>query len=335
MKKLALIATTILAAMPCLAGLYIISNADFTNPDFTLTFNIQDISRPQTILTNESYQGGVTIKIDDGTILTTESKKLVQHQFTSVGVHKVRIYSNGYNPDFSMRGIPEITKVVFGQNTKIRTRFSGCTGIKTAVFPSRLGEFNVPMPEWFRNCTSLETVSMPRLRAFPTYMIYTFAGCNSLKEVSLPNITNLLTYAFENCTNLTTFSATNLLFVGNNSKNFSSCSNLMTVITPKLEVVPTYFLFQLPSLKNVDLSSAKELYPSAIRECPNLERLSLPSCTNIMSGGLSWNPNLTRLEVPLIDKATVQQNAWNVWWVRYPGCVIVCKDGEEYIVTQP
>ena len=82
----------------------------------------------------------------------------------------------------------------------------------------------------------------------------------------------------------------------------------------------------------MDLSGATELKESAIRDCPNLERLSLPSCTNILNGGLSWNPRLSRLEVPLIDKATVQEKAYNIWWVRYSGCVIVCKDGEEYVI---
>jgi hypothetical protein len=68
MKKLTtMISTMMLAAMPCLAGLYILSNADFTNPDISLTMDIKDISKPQWILFNDSYSGGTEVRIDDGT----------------------------------------------------------------------------------------------------------------------------------------------------------------------------------------------------------------------------------------------------------------------------
>ena len=205
-----------------------------------------------------------------------------------------------------------------------------CTNLTTAIVKPSAGQFNVDRPQWFYNCQSLKDVSLPSLVGFPTYRTKVFGYCISLEELNLPMATNLLSNTFEGCTSLKTFIATNVVSVG--EQPFKFCNALETVVLPKLKEVPTWTFDKKANLRHLDLSGAEILSSSTMRECFSLTELSLPNVTNIGYATFADTP-LTRLELPKIDKATVQQNA-SFWFITNI-CTVICKDGEEYIATQP
>lgn len=249
-KKLTIFTMAMALSLCCMGGLYIVSNADFTDPDVTLTMNIQDISQPQYILYTYSNIDNVSVVIDDGTTLLTKRNSYTMHQFSSVGIHKVRLYANGKTPIFYITNNVCVTKFI-QHKVGLKFKFKECPNLTTAIIKSKVGEFAVPVSDWFSSCTSLTTISMPTLREMPTKQPYPFTNCTSLVSVDLPMLTNIYNYAFCNCTSLKTFSATNVLHVG--GRVFQYCAQLENVNLPNLETLGFNAFYQCPSLTALSL----------------------------------------------------------------------------------
>jgi len=114
--KFKLLAMTLLVGA-CIAGaakasLFIVSGGDFRIPSLTLWYDVQDVSKPISVICCGAKSGrtsDITVEIDDGTVLVNpkgangiSSYTNMVHQFSTLGTHKVKVFANGQNPTLSL-----------------------------------------------------------------------------------------------------------------------------------------------------------------------------------------------------------------------------------------
>lgn len=89
----------------------------------------------------------------------------------------------------------------------------------------------------FKDCTGLETVSMPLCNADSLSFSQTFLGCESLTSVYLPELISLGVSAFKDCSSLEILVLHSVSVI--RSDTFNGCSNLVTLDLPKCSSFPT------------------------------------------------------------------------------------------------
>ncbi len=163
-----------------------------------------------------------------------------------------------------------LKKVEFGDNAKITkigsSAFSNCTSLVSFTVPKSVkamlsittdiskatessGSGNI-----FYNCTSLETVIFEEGSQLSNIGTYAFQNCTSLKNISLPNsLTILGNYAFKGCTSLEEISieCPNLRSIP--AYCFDGCSNLVNVTFGEVSFsrIGTYAFQNCTSLKSI------------------------------------------------------------------------------------
>ena len=109
----------------------------------------------------------------------------------------------------------------FYESTLIEANFNGLVGCSSFSYT-------------FYNCTKLIKADFPSLiEASSVY--YTFYGCKALTEVNFPELKSIeITYAFQNCTSLTTFSIPKATVFKASSSAFYGCKSLPSISFPNV-----------------------------------------------------------------------------------------------------
>ena len=157
--------------------------------------------------------------------------------------------------------------------------FENCTKLESVYAPELLSIF-YGARSTFKTCTSLTSISMPKLKLIEAGEI--FYDCSSLIEVSLPELIEITDgYVFYQCTNLETVSLPKLeVMCGINDRGgyyFARCSAIISITLPKLEQMGQYAFYDCTSLKTIDLPVLKSLSGgNQFRGCSNLLSVNAP-----------------------------------------------------------
>lgn len=168
-------------------------------------------------------------------ITMTLADKLVQ-----VAENQQRVYDVGYTAgqeaggtDERFKSLAEATIEEINDDTITKARdyaFAYCKSLKTAT----LNKLESGGSSFFRDCTVLETISMPALTRTP----YTgFMGCTSLKNVYLPNATDNFG-AFYNCKALEFIDLPNFGYISD--AVFQGCTALKVIVLRRNVVATLY-----------------------------------------------------------------------------------------------
>jgi uncharacterized ParB-like nuclease family protein len=176
-------------------------------------------------------------------------------------------------------------------------------GTTLIAYPSATGSITLTVTSIgdyaFRNCTALESVSLPLVQTIPagSYSNSTyygvFSGCTALKAIDLPAVTSIGDYAFAG-TNLESVSLPAVTDIG--AYAFRDCAALESVSLPLVQTIPagsavyssgtyTYIYYGVFSgctaLKAIDLPAATSIGDYAFRKCTALTSVSVPVATSI------------------------------------------------------
>lgn len=89
-KKITMVTAMVAFGTTCMGGLYIVANVDLTTPFVSCVLDIQDTSTPTTIFyTNRNK---LRVVVDGDIEYSTIINSNVVHQFTTPGLHKMKVY---------------------------------------------------------------------------------------------------------------------------------------------------------------------------------------------------------------------------------------------------
>lgn len=166
-----------------------------------------------------------------------------------------------------------------------------CTKIEASAFyGSGIKSLNAPLwvpvhngiyndfdfPEYaFKNCVSLETVSLSSATFIPDYA---FMGCVSLKTVYAPKCTTVRQYAFSGCTSLETI---DMPVKYAYKYSFSGCNSLVNINTNNLRIIYEGAFSGCSSLTNIKLYNVYDIEKNAFSNCTELAlvQFSNNNCT--------------------------------------------------------
>jgi hypothetical protein len=109
---------------------------------------------------------------------------------------------------------------------------------------------------------------------------YAFYNCTSLTTVDLPEATSIGSYAFDSCSGLTTIDLPKATSIGGNA--FSDCTQLTTVDLPEATSIGNY-AFRSSGLTTVYLPKATSIGENAFYSCQQLTTVDLPKAARIGS----------------------------------------------------
>lgn len=105
-------------------------------------------------------------------------------------------------------------------------------------------------------------------------------------------VTSIGSYAFDNCTSLTTASFPNVTLIGGNA--FSGCTRLTTVSFPNAALISGSAFYNCTSLTTANFPNVASISGNAFRSCTSLTTASFPNVKSI-NGGYVFN-GCTRLK---------------------------------------
>lgn len=155
--------------------------------------------------------------------------------------------------------------------------------------------------ETFKDCTSLEKVSIPDYFLMIGY--HAFEGCTSLKEVKLPeSLLHIGIQSFKDCTALEKIELPED-FKEINSAAFSHCSALKEIkLTPKITQINVGAFRNCSSLKEIEIPTGVTLMSNdAFRDCTSLEKVTFNPDVHLEKigiGAFSGCEALKTLELP-------------------------------------
>ena len=131
-----------------------------------------------------------------------------------------------------------------------------------------------------------------RIRALPTQdnALLNSLINRSITSIENSEVTNIGTYAFSNCSNLTNVSLPNATIIGANA--FSNCSNLTNVSLPNANIGANAF-WNCSKLTNVSFPNATSISANAFNNCSKLTNVSFPNATIISANAFNNCSKLT------------------------------------------
>jgi len=207
----------------------------------------------------------ITLKFWASTILmlivvmsNAQTFKSGTFRYKVIGNNAVEVSS----ADSSMSGNVAIPATTMYNNTNYNVTaiaaggFSGCTGIRSIILPSKISKIG---KDAFLNCWNLNSVNIPY--AVKKIEDGTFCYCKSLAGITIPDgVTSIGNYAFAHCENITRFNVPdNCKSIGN--KAFYGCKKLQAVAIPAaLEKIGVRMLQGCVELRRVSVEPENNFF---------------------------------------------------------------------------
>lgn len=249
-------------------------------------------------------------------------KKLQQLKHTE-NITSIGRFSFQYCESLTSINFPNLTEI-YGVET-----FAMCKNLTEVSFPAlQEGYFgstfdscsnlvNVNLPnlsdlqnshDMFINCTSLETINLPKLRTISEGM---FQGCSNLATITAPVATEIQNEAFSGCNSLTTInqeSFPSLVYLRDSS--FAGCTNILEVNLPQVSTIGASCFDSCEELTSVSFENALTIDEQCFYYCRKLTEINLPKVTQIYSDTFSSCFNLQNLRLPSLQ-TIICNNSWN------------------------
>jgi hypothetical protein len=129
---------------------------------------------------------------------------------------------------------------------------------------------------------------------------YAFRNCTSLTSVNFPNVTSMGTgtSAFSGCTNLVSVNFPNATYIGESA--FSGCTSLTNVSFPNVINTGQYMFYGCTSLTSVNFPNAKNINPYAFSGCTSLTSVNFPNVEWTGVGVFYGCTSLTNVNLPKV-----------------------------------
>ena len=125
---------------------------------------------------------------------------------------------------------------------------------------------------------------------------YAFYNCSSLTSVSFPACTTIGGNALASCSSLTSVSFPACTTIG--SSAFYSCSRLTSISFPACTTIGSYALAYCSSLTSVNFPACTTIGGNALTHCASLTSVSFPACTTINNHAFTNCTSLTSVSFP-------------------------------------
>ena len=152
---------------------------------------------------------------------------------------------------------------------------------------------------------------------------FAFANCSNLTTASFPSATRIGTYAFASCAKLETASFPSVTTIGLYA--FEDCRNLTTANFPLATYVGDYAFINCMSLTTASFPSVTSIGGYAFDTCRNLTTANFPSVTSIGGRAFDDCKSLTSANFPACT--TIGNYAFNgcllLTTISFPSCVSI------------
>ncbi len=191
------------------------------------------------------------------------------------------------------------------------TKYNGSA--TTLTIPSILGGYPVTTVTGFRECTTLQSVTIPN--SVTTISLSAFSGCTSLQSVTIPNsVQDINEWAFSDCTSLQNIELPNGIYSIQKGV-FSGCTSLQNVTVPdSVNSIFRYAFEDCTSLKSVTFSNnLTYIGESAFNGCSALQSVSLPS-------SLTSIDNYAFANCTALRAAAIPDGTYKILYGAFSGC---------------
>ncbi len=199
--------------------------------------------------------------------------------------------------------------------------FAGCTMLSSVTFDESTTELSSGL---FRNCTSLESLTLPKNLAFIeteafadsglkslevpagiTVITDAFSDARALESLTFKGVvTAVQDFALDNCVSLLELDLPDLVTVGRYA--FSNCKSLVSINIPKVEVIEDAAFSHCESLVSIDVSGVTQFGDGSDRgtystfsHCYALESITLnATLKELPSSVFEYCTSLTTLTLP-------------------------------------
>lgn len=199
------------------------------------------------------------------------------------------------------------------RNTRLFMTFIHCKSLKSIDLPDCIEETT----DVFENCTSLETVSLPK----GLKVLNGFENCKSLKHLTVPEGVVETDRALAGCTRIESIDLPESMAVIHTS-TFKNCVNLKSIVLPGVEFVHMTAFKNCVSLESVEMPKAVWTDNDAFAGCKNLKYIYAPKLTRLWT---CFNDCKKLEKVVLHDCIELKD-------VKFPrGCLVLDTSGEDFI----
>ncbi len=129
---------------------------------------------------------------------------------------------------------------------------------------------------------------------------YAFQNCDALETISLSEATVINSYAFSNCDALTTVTLPKAEEIG--SYAFQNCDVLKTISLPEVTSIDSYSFFGCDALTTVSMAKAQSVGSYAFRRCHYLTDIYLPTATLVEDYAFDGCTTLSTISLPEVTK---------------------------------
>ena len=130
---------------------------------------------------------------------------------------------------------------------------------------------------------------------------YAFRYCSDLTEVSFPNVTSIGDYAFDTCSNLTSISFPNATSIGNHA--FIECTNLTSISFPNATSIGQRAFFRCTNLTTIYVGTNTSTVCTAFSidtfdDCTSLTNIYVPtSLVDSYKSDTNWSSYASKIKV--------------------------------------
>ena len=164
---------------------------------------------------------------------------------------------------------------------ELRETFKNCSSLESVTLPNTL---EIIGSNAFYSCSKLSNIEIPN--SVITIGKFAFYSCSSITSLEIPNsVTIIDSNAFASCTRLASISlGDNLLTIGGNA--FNTCSNLSSIVIPNsVTTIGSNSFYKCTSLTSIVIpDNVTSISGHAFGYCTNLESVTIGKAVTSIGG---------------------------------------------------
>ena len=192
--------------------------------------------------------------------------------------------------------LPELIEITDGYV------FYQCTNLETVSLPKLevMCGINDSIGYNFARCSAIISITLPKLERMGPY---TFYKCTSLETVDLPVLTSLLGgNQFNTCSNLLSVNAPELEIPDNITGRTLcySCTNLISFNAPKLRAIPNHCFSLCSNIESIPCDNIEIIGYNAFSYCTNLKGINGDNVITIDDSAFRECTSLETIDLPVL-----------------------------------
>ena len=224
-----------------------------------------------------------TLSIDTTGIYSVFSYESVSVSVSAQDLFYAKVQNGLSQTVFEDSTLTNINSGAFADYSTIKVfSFPNVTTVGEGAFwANSASEYNIPKLTSIGNrAFTLASISEAIFPSCSSIGISAFMQCSYLTAVSFSGtLTEIPSYAFSQCTRLTSIDTSNVVSIG--SAAFRGCSSLLELNTSNVTSVGQYAFCDCRKLRNITLSNLTSLESCLFWSCYSLSNVVVPNITNV------------------------------------------------------